>query len=171
MKPSGNVRESTLYLPKEQQADAYFINRAIILATVQRATNDQVPGLLEERADSIRTFAASGDVDFFRALGRLLSAPGDSNLRRHEYAFRILSNWLTNFLWLMPEKIASDLIAGWHGTKPKTAKQSDKVLRHFKAVKGAYQLKAHSPSLVSCIKPGGILAFTPKGSEILASVL
>jgi len=168
IEPSENVRESTLYLPKEQQADAYFINRAIILAAVRRATNEQAIRVLVERADSIRTFAASGDVDFFRALGRLVSAPPRSQSRGYDYAHTMLSHWLTSYLWLMPEKIAADSIAVWCGSKPRTAKQSEKELRHFKEVKRDYKLKGHTPSLIDHIEGSGNIVFTSQGKNILA---
>jgi hypothetical protein len=84
-------RETILYLPHEQQADTDAINRAIILRGCLCPTEAELVRLLKERADSIRTFAANGDVDFFRALGRVLSGPRPVTVKRHYYAYDMLA--------------------------------------------------------------------------------
>ena len=172
VRPSATVKESTLYCPNEQQADDYAINQAIILSTLRRGRDtEQVAALLKERADSIRTFAASGDIDFFRALGRLISAPSrSSQLPAYEYAHVLLSHWLTGFLWLMPERLAADWVARGQGRNPQIAKEADKELRHFKETKHDYGLKSHTPTLIERIKRNGDLVFTRVGHDFLTCV-
>jgi hypothetical protein len=160
-------RESILYLPYEQQADVDAINRAIILRACLCPTEGELVRLLKERADSIRTFAANGDVDFFRALGRVLSGPRPVTVKRHYYAYDMLARWLTEYLWLMPERTAAHCLATSWSQAPTTARESDKALRHFKASKNAYGLKAHTPSLIESIEPDGGLCLTSEGKRLL----
>ena len=160
-------RESILYLSHEQQADVDAINRAIILRGCLCPTEGELVRLLKERADSIRTFAANGDVDFFRALGRVLSGPRPVTVKRHYYAYDMLARWLTEYLWLMPEKTAAHCLATSNGQAPRTARESDKALRHFKASKNAYGLKAHTPSMIESVGPDGGLCLTSEGKRLL----
>lgn len=170
VQPTARIRERTLYLPHPQQADNYAINQAIILGACRRAKNDQeVARLLVERADSIRTFAAQGNVDFFRSFGRLLSPLPSSSLRRFEYAQFVLSHWLTSYLWLMPERTASDLTARLLGKNPATAKEGDKELFHFKEVKRDYKLRPHRPSLVNCDSNGNVV-LTDQGRSLFGTL-
>jgi hypothetical protein len=160
-------RESILYLPHEQQADVDAINRAIVLRGCLCPTEGEVVRLLKERADSIRTFAANGDVDFFRALGRVLSGPRPITVKRHYYAYEMLTRWLTQYLWLMPERTAAHCLTTSWSQAPTTARESDKALRHFKASKNAYGLKAHTPSLIESIESDGKLCLTSEGKCLL----
>lgn len=165
--------KNTMLIKREQQADGNAINRAIIFDACRRAKKDeQIKQILKERADSIGTFAASGDVSFFRSLGRLLSPlRSSSSLRVYDYAHTMLSHWLTSFLWLMPERTASDCLAGWLGREPKTATEGDKELRHFKEIKRDYKLRSHKPSLIYGIEANGNLIITPYGRSIFRSLI
>ena len=52
IRPTARLRGSTLYSSRDQQADDYWINRAIIFDACRRADNvEKVAKLLEERAD------------------------------------------------------------------------------------------------------------------------
>jgi hypothetical protein len=162
---------TTLRLPREQQADDYAVNRAIIFDGCRRARDEkQVSEILKERAQSIHSFAASGDVRFFRSLGRMLNLFPHSSLRAFDYAHTMLSQWLTGFLWLMPERTASDCLADWCGRKPKTALQGDRELRHFKETKHDYKLKSHRPSLVNHMEADGTLVLTLQGRSVFNSL-
>lgn len=158
-------------VPEERQTDAYAINRAIILGSCRRARNEgDVARMLKERAQSIEVFAENGDVEFFRSLGRLLSAPPRSSLEAYHYAHCVLSHWLTSYLWLMPERIAADHLAAWFGETPVSTKDSDKALRHFKKTKAQYELKAHWPNLIDEIQPDGKLILTAEGKRLFRSL-
>jgi hypothetical protein len=172
LQPSAAVRASTLYLAKNQQADDYAINQAIIFDACRRAKNDaEIAHLLIERADSIQTFAASGDTNFFRHLGRLLGTQKSSDLEEYQYAEYLLSHWLTDFLWLMPERVAADLVEKRQQRKtPKTARESDKALRHLKDTKRKYQLRSHQPTIVAQIDSKDNLVLTAPGRALLNSL-
>jgi hypothetical protein len=165
--PPPGIRESILYLPCEQQADVNAINRAIILRCCLCPTERELVRLLKERADSIRTFAANGDVDFFRGLGRALSQRRPTTLRPFYYAFELLSRWLIAYLWLMPERTAADCLSTTLGSPPCTIETSDQSLRRFKAAKATYKLKAHSPSLIDRLEPDGRILLTRQGKLLL----
>jgi hypothetical protein len=163
--------KGTLRLPIELQTDKHAVNRAIIFDGLRRVRNEhQVAEILKERAESIHSFAANGDVRFFRSLGRLLNQCSNSSLRPFTYAHMMLSHWLTDYLWLMPERTASDCLANWRGQKLKTAKDGDKELRRFKETKHDYRIKSHKPSLVDHIEADGTLVLTLKGRCIFRSL-
>jgi hypothetical protein len=174
-KPSrSNVRESIAYLSKDLQADDYAINVAIVLDAVRSASDDKERSkILHERAQSIHAFAEDGNLDFFRRLGRLLSEPSNSTSQA-KYAFTrvLLSEWLTSFLWLMPEKLAADHLALRLGQEPAAnATDLGKRLRRFKKSKAGYRLKAHRPSLIKVVtREGGIIP-TPEGERRLRSLI
>jgi hypothetical protein len=164
--------ENALLLPREQQADIHAINRAIIFDGCRRARNEQqLAGILQARAPSICEFAATGQVPFFRTFGRLLNPSSRSPLQAYDYVHAMLSHWLTSHLWLMPERTASDCLAGWRGQKPKTTREGDKVLWHFKKTKHGYKLKSHRPSLVGHIESDGMFILTPQGRSLFRSLI
>lgn len=159
------------HIPIEQQTDPSAINRAIILDGCRCAKNkEQAAEILKRRPEAIRTFAAAGDVGFFRALGRLLGAPEktdpEKDAKKYDYAHAMLSHWLTNFLWLMSEINAAGSLASWRGHRSKTAAQSDSELRHFKEAKRVYKLRSHKPSLIDHIEPDGSLILTAQGRSL-----
>lgn len=163
--------QNTLRIPRAKQADKLAVNRAIILDGWRRAgTEEHRAKVLSREANAIRVLAASGDVAFFRSLGRLLNSRSRSSLGAYNYAHAMLSHWLTSYLWLMRGKTASDWLAASFGACPETAREGDRVLRHFNATKHAYGLKSRNPSLIDRIEPNGDLKSTAEGRELLASL-
>lgn len=160
--------ENTWRLPRARQTDPLAINRAMILLYCRRAKDkEQASEILKERATSIGMLAEVGDVDFFKNLGRVLSSPPRSTRPEYKYAQGVLSNWLTSFLWLMPEKTAADCLVCWRGSRLEKVEAVSTELRHFKEIKRDYKLKAHKPSLISHIERNGELVATTEGRRTL----
>lgn len=133
---------NTAGLPPGKQTDPYAVNCVIVLDALRRKRgSDQLREVFKRRSHTFHVAAERGDLEFFRAVGRLLSETEQSGyLKRFEYVHGMLWRWLTESYWLLPAKIASQLVATGLGVpdSPKT----------FLAIKSRYGLKSHKPSLI-----------------------
>jgi len=141
--------QNTAGIPPERQRDRYAVNCGLVFDWLRRkAGKAQLANVFKRRADTFYTAAKKGDLDFFRHVGRLLGDKGNSNyLQRFEYAHGMLWRWLTECYWLMPAKIASQLVAIGLSVPDKE--------KTFLAIKSRYGLRSHNPPLIERLERKG----------------
>jgi hypothetical protein len=157
--------QTTLGLPPAKQQDNYAVNCELVLDWVRRKRGtDELQNVFKKRPATFSAAAERGDVGFFQSLGRLLSGKQPSKfVKTFEYAPGTLSRWITEYYWLMPSKLVSQLVAMGLNI-------SDKE-KTFLSFKSRYGLKSHNPPLIDRLekdKNNQLLdVFTKKGLLLL----
>lgn len=146
------IRHTTGIEPSKQ-ADVREKNRFLVLDWLRRKGNGcELAEVFKRRAKVFYDAAESGDTDFFREVGRLISdgKQSEHHITKSSYAFNVLSRWLTERYWLMPAKLVSGLIATDRGVS-----DDEKNLKSFLSFKSRYRLMSHKPTLISHLEREG----------------
>jgi hypothetical protein len=143
--------------------DTEQIERALVYDELRRKVGTpELAGMFVRRSHIVFDAARNGDVDFFRAIGKLLSEkkPKDS-LKRMRYAHNVLSRWITERYWLMPPKAVSLLMS--------IGSESANNVKSLLAFKGRYKLKSHCPALVARVvmHEGCLVSYPTKEGKAL----
>ena len=153
----------------DKQSDIHAVHRAATLIALRWCiATGRLAEFFKRKSQTLHAAVDRQEVDFFRAMGRLLSPTGQKNgqstyFRQFDYSYQMLARWLTDYYWLMPAKLASERLS--------LALAVQDNLKRFLSTKARYGLNSHRPTLVfgfEKVSPGiETIVLTPDGEHLL----